>query len=195
MGKSLSVERMIELEIWLVDNRPETNDMVVAMDYFTNYFSGDDYSYLIDAFSMPFHDVKMSLIRYDSSSPKMDELKFLGELIERFCKTSFDVLRRIRQVRRILKYIAKNPSIRIPNLDSKQIVDNSDWNLLVLQDKNSTKNVEFALNFDDRKKALVKKLEVLINMAEFNGITLEDLISEGCKNEKGTEVKLNKSKK
>ncbi|MDE5889019.1 MAG: hypothetical protein K2H20_03265, partial [Bacilli bacterium] len=177
----LTVERMIELEFWLADNRPNGTDKLGAMDYFKLYYQGEDFKYLMDAFVMPFQEVKIALIKYDSSHPKMDELAFLADLQSRFYQTPFDMLRRVRQVRRLMKYIAKNPMFKIPVNVETAIINDKVWDCLIKQDVDCTIEVQNALNYEDRRKALVNKLQVLRNMAEFNGLSLEDLITEADK--------------
>lgn len=190
--EKLTVERMIELESWLADNRPDNADKLGAMDFFKLYYQGEDFMYLMDAFTMPFHEVKIAIIKYDSSHPKMDELVFLADLQDRFCQTPFDMLRRIRQVRRIMRYLSKNPMFKIPT-GEKEIVDDEVWTNLINQDKESTSALQGALNYSDREKALIDKLKILKTMAEYNGLTLDDLVEEVDKiGDKGNKLKKEK---
>ncbi len=185
MSKGLKVERMIELEIWLVENYPSKANKIGALDYFYEYFQGDDLLYLMDAFEMPFYEVKRAIIRYDSSHPKMDELRFLADLQKRFCKIPFDLIRRIRQVRKMMLYLSKNTWVKIPNIEEEPLIDNDDWSNLLKQDKENSENIEKALNYEERKRALVEKCKILRFMAEFNGMSLDDLIKEGDKSLEG----------
>lgn len=199
MRKNLSDERMFELEVWLATNYPENTeekDKIEIMNNFAMYYSGIELTYIIDSYEMPFHEIKRAIIRYDSSHPKMDELVFINDLKEEFCMPSSDILRRIRQVRRLLTYLAKNLGLEMPNVDINQFVDDEDWEVLIKQDREGTKKVQNALNFEDRKTALVEKLEVLRYMAEYNGLSLDDLVDEANKRKSETSgIKLNKVRK
>lgn len=190
--EKLTAERMIELESWLADNRPDNADKLGAMDFFELYYQGEDIMYLMDAFTMPFNDVKIAIIKYDSSHPKMDEHVFLADLQERFCQTSFDMLRRIREVRRIMRYLAKNPMLKIP-IREQEIVDDEVWKDLIDQDKKGTISLQGALNYSDRERALINKLRILKTMVEYNGLTLDDLAAKAEKFEdKGNKLQKEK---
>ena len=60
--------------------------------------------YLARATAMPYNDIKQALLDYDSSSPKMDEIKFVRDLQEKYQQSEENVLKRIKDVRRLLKY-------------------------------------------------------------------------------------------
>lgn len=61
--------------------------------------------YLNYVSSIPFLDIERDLIRYDNSSPKLDELKFVSDLMNKYNVDRTTIITRIRQIRRINKYI------------------------------------------------------------------------------------------
>lgn len=58
-------------------------------------------NYMTASYSMPFVQMQKAIWRYDSSSPKMDELVFVHDLCVRYGQERESVLRRIREVKRI----------------------------------------------------------------------------------------------
>jgi len=60
--------------------------------------------YLKLAIQMPIEQIKEFLNLYDSSSPKLDELKFIKNLKEKYSQSRKNVIKRIRQVRKIMNY-------------------------------------------------------------------------------------------
>lgn len=188
MSLKLTVERMVELEFWLVNNRLEVADRLGALSYFLQYYNEEESNYLVDAFFMPYQEVRTALVRYDNSHPKMDELIFLADLQSRFSQNSNDVLRRIREVRRIVRYLSKNPTVEIPGND-ECVVHDEELEKLIKLDSESTYNLQGALTYDDREKALIEKMRILRKMAEFNGLTLDDLArKENYLDDKGNKL-------
>ena len=53
--------------------------------------------------AMPYVPMRDALKKYDESSPKMDEIKFVRGLQDEFNQTEEDVLKRIRHVRKFIK--------------------------------------------------------------------------------------------
>jgi len=62
-----------------------------------------DIEYLSYAAEIPFHEIQSELLKYDNSSPKLDELEFIDELIKKYDTDRKTILTRIRQVRNINK--------------------------------------------------------------------------------------------
>lgn len=60
-------------------------------------------NYMAASYSMPFVQMREAIRRYDSSSPKMDELVFVHELCQQYGQERESVLRRIREVKRIAR--------------------------------------------------------------------------------------------
>lgn len=67
----------------------------------------EEREYLKLAIKMPFSEIRTFIEFYDSSSPKFDELKFVAMLETRYKETRENVIKRIRQVRKIIRYEKK----------------------------------------------------------------------------------------
>lgn len=174
MKKKLSTEKMIELEEWLNVNRPDKCDR----EYFSKFFSDAEVDYLVDAFIMPFQEMKIALIRYDSGYPKVDELVFVKELQEKYCVPASDFYRRVRQIRKIMKCLSQNPLITY-YFDSDSVFrEDNEWKNLVNEDRKIINIVDRALNYDERKKALALKYDILRQMLEYNGLSFDDVREE-----------------
>lgn len=63
-----------------------------------------DANYVIDACLMPIDEITEEINRYDSSSPKLDAVKFVNELCNKYNVDKKAVIERIRNVRVINKY-------------------------------------------------------------------------------------------
>lgn len=63
----------------------------------------EEYGYFIRACLIPLEDIKKEIKKYDSSSPKMDEIKFIDDLSKKYNVGIFMVMRRIRDLRKIQK--------------------------------------------------------------------------------------------
>ena len=59
------------------------------------------------AIKMPTSEIKTFIEFYDDASPKYDELKFVSMLMSRYNETRENIIKRIRQVRKIIKYEKK----------------------------------------------------------------------------------------
>lgn len=64
--------------------------------------------YFIKAIQVPYEKILNKLYEYDKSSPKYDEILFIDELCKEFNVDKTIILKRIREVRKIEKYIKKN---------------------------------------------------------------------------------------
>lgn len=60
-------------------------------------------NYMTAAYIMPFEQIVKELNKYDHSSPKMDELVFIRSLQKRYEQSETAVIRRIREVRKLVK--------------------------------------------------------------------------------------------
>ena len=58
-------------------------------------------NYMTAAVKMPYDKIAPQIRKYDMSRPKMDELKFVGDLCVEFGQSRAAIIRRIREVRRI----------------------------------------------------------------------------------------------
>ncbi len=59
------------------------------------------------ALAMPYAEMKAALNKYDNSHPKMDEIKFVRDLQDKYNQSEQDVLKRIRYVRLVSKILTK----------------------------------------------------------------------------------------
>ena len=89
-NKKIDVKRMFEIEKLK----------------FCNYvdLEKEELEYMKMAIKMPIEEIKESLAIYDASSPKMDEVKFIINLQNKYEETRENIIKRIRQVRHITKY-------------------------------------------------------------------------------------------
>lgn len=60
--------------------------------------------YLEFAIKMPTSEIKTFIEFYDNSDSRYDELKFISMLMTRYSETSDNIIKRIGQVRRLIKY-------------------------------------------------------------------------------------------
>lgn len=88
--KKLYVERMVEIEKLK----------------FCNYIDlqNEELEYTKLAIKMPIDEIREFLSIYDTSSPKLDEVKFIINLQNKYLETRKNIIKRIRQVRQITKF-------------------------------------------------------------------------------------------
>lgn len=73
--------------------------------------SMDDWEYFNVACIIPLNELQQDLENYDNSSPKTDELKFVEDLMKKY-KVSKEIIKfRIRQVRKINKFLKQEFSV------------------------------------------------------------------------------------
>lgn len=63
--------------------------------------------YIEFAIKMPTSEIRAFIEFYDTSSPKYDELKFILMLMTRYNESRENVIKRIHQVRKIIRYEKK----------------------------------------------------------------------------------------
>ena len=68
----------------------------------------DEREYFIRACLIPLEDIEKEIRKYDSSSPKMDEIQFIDDLSKKYNVEIFMVKRRIRDLRKIQKINSKS---------------------------------------------------------------------------------------
>ena len=61
--------------------------------------------YIYEAYQMPIDEISKEIKKYDSSSPKLDAVKFVDDICERYNVDRKIVVQRIQNVRKINKYI------------------------------------------------------------------------------------------
>lgn len=89
----------------------ETNRMIEIdqnIEMLTTFGLSDiEREYLELAIKMPTSEIKTFIEFYDNSSPKYDELKFMLMLMTRYDENRDNIIKRIKQVRRIMMYEEK----------------------------------------------------------------------------------------
>ena len=199
--KGISTERAIELEIWLLDNcsvgmnKEELLSLLVSKN-----FNQKEIEYLISAYYMPIADIRKKISIYDNTRPRMDELAFISALMINYIYDENIVIKRIRNIRAIDKYLKKNPNIvfsdiqvynklvrdNIPNIIESNgekavyrvLGDEEYWNYLLKKDSEELEEVRQASSREEVKEELSDKLEIIRSMALYYGFTLEDIIEE-----------------
>jgi len=176
-------------------------DMNEINAFFRVNFNEYEIEYLFDAYRLPLEEMKKQIYMYDRLKPKMDEIKFIINIKVLYNVDPNLVINRIRWIRKIQKYLMNNQDkIIIPKTQSyyklvrdniPQIIkENGDipifrelnneeyWEYLLEKSKEELLEVKKAKSIIEIKKELADTLEVLRAMAEFNGLTLEDIIEE-----------------
>lgn len=87
----------------------------------------EDWEYFNIACIIPFEEILVELSKYDISSPKMDEIKFIEDLMKKYDVSKNIICARIRQVRNINKFLLDNNVIlkrvhETPNI-TQEIID------------------------------------------------------------------------
>lgn len=90
-NRIVEISRMIEIE---------ENIEIIAPLRLTK----EEREYLEFAIKMPISEITAFIEFYDNSSPKYDELKFVSMLETRYDENRENIIKRIQQVRRIMKY-------------------------------------------------------------------------------------------
>jgi len=198
---AISTERTIELEIWLLDNCSIGMNKEELLSLLTsNNFNQKEIEYLISAYYMPITDIRKKLLFYDNTRPRVDELEFISALMINYIYDENVVIKRIRSIRAIDKYLKKNPNIvfsdvqvynklvrdNIPNIiesNGEKAVyhisnDEEYWNYLLKKDNEELEEVRQASSREDVKEELSDKLEIIRAMAAYHGFTLDDIIEE-----------------
>lgn len=196
----ISVERMIELENWLIDNYPVGADINDTYSFFLSNFYYEEANYLLDAYLIPFHELSKLISDYDKEFMP-DEVRFFNDLLDKYGINEKQLFRRIIQIRKIQKYYKKHINkIRIKEIKKynklvrdniPNIIENNDgvpvfrtlddkdyWNALLKKVDEEKLEVSNALTKEERKKELADLLELIKAMAEFNGFTLSEIEEE-----------------
>lgn len=69
----------------------------------TNSHEEQRTNYMTAAYIMPFEQIVSELYKYDHSVPKMDEIVFIRTLQRHYEQSETAVIRRIREVRKLIK--------------------------------------------------------------------------------------------
>ena len=116
--KNSQIKRIIELEYAVMKLNKQYPEIITAsssdkLKFYLEKITLEekmdldifDIEYLNYVSSIPFLEIERDLIRYDNSSPKLDELKFVANLMDKYSVDKATIITRIRQIRRINKYI------------------------------------------------------------------------------------------
>lgn len=79
-----------------------------------------DANYIIEAYLMPLDEITREIEKYDSSNPKLDELKFINELCEKYHVDRKAIVERIRNVRKINKQKKYDTPERLERLKKRR---------------------------------------------------------------------------
>ena len=77
-------------------------------------------NYIIEACLMPISEITSEIEKYDSSNPKLDEIKFINELCKKYNVDRKAVFERIQNVRRINKQEKIDTPVRLEILKEKR---------------------------------------------------------------------------
>ena len=77
---NISVERMVELENWLLDNYPYVSNIDNIYSLFLSNFNYDEANYLNISYRILYQELINDLYYYWTTKPQLDELRFIGDL-------------------------------------------------------------------------------------------------------------------
>lgn len=198
---AISLERAIELEIWLIENCSvgmNNHELLCLLE--TENFNRNEMEYLINAYYMPMFDISKQITIYDTECSHMDEITFISRLKTKYNCDSSVIIKRIRYIRAINKYLRNNPNVVFPDVQfyDKLVRDNipdiieskgekaiyhtlSDeeyWDYLLKKDSEELEELRKAGSREEIKEELSDKLELIRAMAAYLGFTLDDIIKE-----------------
>ena len=103
MKRRLEIERKLEIE----KNIEVLKNMSVT-DLINEGYDFEELSFLCRATRMPLGEIAEYIEIYDNSKPRIDELKFIKDLCEKYQTDQATLTARIREVRRINKFRKEN---------------------------------------------------------------------------------------
>ena len=106
MKRKITIESLIEIENIIQEKQKEGCYNVDKLDnLFNSYTSRNakETKAFALAVIMPINEISMEIKQYDESRPKIDELKFVKDLSNKYNVSKNDVILRIQYVRRINK--------------------------------------------------------------------------------------------
>ncbi len=196
---TITPERAIELEIWLLENcsiglnREELLNLLTLKN-----FSQSEIEYLISAYEMPLTDIRKKLAIYDTARPRIDSSELISALMINYIYDEAVVIKRIRSIRAINKYLKNNPNIvfsdvRVYNKlvrdNIPDIIESSGekaiyhvlneeeyWDYLLKKDSEELEEVRQASTKEEIKEELSDKLELIRAMANYHGFTLDEIV-------------------
>ena len=103
----MKVERMNKLEDRIDELKVLSINELAKLNY-----SLQDIDFILKALLMPLNEIVEYLAIYDTSRPRIDELKFINDISVKYHTDTKNVLKRIRETRRIKKYRDSKQSIK-----------------------------------------------------------------------------------
>ena len=102
----VNFKRMVEIEREFLKslNMYENRDKALT-DMILKVKTIEESEYLYEAYIMPIEEISKEIKRYDSSSPRLDELKFVNDLCKRYNVDRRTIVKRIQNVRTVNRYL------------------------------------------------------------------------------------------
>lgn len=102
----LNIKRKVEIEVEFAKllNIFENRDKALK-EMISEIRTIEESEYLYEVYLMPIEDIYKEIKRYDNSCPKLDAVKFVDDLKERYHVDRETVVKRIQNVRRINRYL------------------------------------------------------------------------------------------
>ena len=102
----VNFKRMVEIEREFLKslNMYENRDKALT-DMILKVKTIEESEYLYEAYLMPIEEISKEIKRYDSSSPRLDELKFVNDLCKRYNVDRRTIVKRIQNVRTVNRYL------------------------------------------------------------------------------------------
>ena len=102
----VSIERKVEIEKEFAKILNSGIPRKEALAYIVLKISTiKEAAYMFEAYQMPIEEISKEIKRYDSSHPRLDELKFVSDLCERYDVNRETIVQRIQNVRTIYFYL------------------------------------------------------------------------------------------
>ena len=102
----LNIKRKVEIErefaklLNIFENRDKAlTDMILKIKTI------EESEYLYEVYLMPIEEISKEIKRYDSSHPRLDGVKFVDNLKERYHVDRETIVKRIQNVRKINRYL------------------------------------------------------------------------------------------
>ena len=112
--------------------------------------SYSDWQYFNKACFLPFDEIESELIKYDKSSPKMDELRFVNDLSKKYNVDIETIISRIKEIRQIVRL-------------EKNINRESKFNVLAYPCNRSFVITSSELMDENGTKKTKNKIKIIIN--------------------------------
>lgn len=160
-------------------------------------FAPQEADYLSRAFLIPYLPICLDIQRYDYSKPKIDEIKFVASLAQKYGVNKEDIIKRIRDVRYLnnllgielsamveLKTYNKLVRDYIPEIIKKNgeevivriLNDEEYWECLCAKLREELEEVKKAQTREEVKEELADLYEVFSALVTFKNFFMEDII-------------------